>query len=89
MEKLTTLVFSAMSPQRRYVEFSYANPDFEICLDQVSFLVNCGWQVISIKCQYQLGNYVQLPMEAFDGKPLGPSIKQLQHQWEDLLYTAK
>lgn len=88
MEKLTTLVFGAISPQRRYVEFSYVNPDFEICLDQVTFLVSYGWQLVSINCQYQQGNYSQLPVEAFDGQPLGPSIKQLQHEWEDLLYTA-
>ncbi|AUD06314.1 hypothetical protein [Spirosoma pollinicola] len=87
MEKVTTLLFCALSPQRRYVEFSYVNPDFEICLDQVTFLVSYGWQVISIKCQYQQGNYVPLPVEAFDGVPLGSSIKQLQHQWEDLLHT--
>ncbi|WP_157816179.1 hypothetical protein [Spirosoma pollinicola] len=88
MEKVTTLLFGAISPQRRYVEFSYVNPDFEVCLDQVTFLVSYGWQVVSIKCRYQQGNYSQLPLEAFDGKPLGPPIKQLQHEWEDLLYTA-
>lgn len=88
MEKLTTLVFGAISPQRRYVEFSYVNPDFEICLDQVNVLVRGGWELISIKCQYQQGTYCPLPLEAFDGELVGATLKRLQHEWECLLYVA-
>jgi hypothetical protein len=85
MKLMITLAFSAYNPNNQYIEGTYSNPNFDVCLDQLSFLVNCNWQLIRVKCRYQTGAYFPLPTEAFDGCPFGPTIEHLQREWEGLL----
>lgn len=52
---MITLVFSAINAQRAYCEFSYTHASLAVCLDYVTFLVSCGWELIRVKCLYKEG----------------------------------
>lgn len=82
---MVTLVFSAINAQRAYCEFSYSHASLAVCLDQVTFLVSCGWKLIRIKCRYKEGTYFSLPIDAFDGTIFGPTLTQLEYDWKKLL----
>ena len=82
---MVTLVFSAINAQRAYCEFSYTHASLAVCLDQVTFLVDCDWTLIRVKCRYQEGAYFSLPVDAFDGTPFGPTLNQLEWEWKKLL----
>lgn len=82
---MVTLVFSAINAQRARCEFSYTHASLAVCLDQVTFLVSCGWELICVKCRYKEGTYFALPIDAFDGAVFGPALNQLECEWKNLL----
>lgn len=82
---MVTLVFNAIDIEYNYCEFSYTNASFGVCLDQLTFLVDSGWKLITVKCRYKGGTYFSLPIEAFDGSLFGPTLNQLEYEWKKLL----
>lgn len=85
---MVTLVFNAIDVENNYCEFSYTNASFGVCLDQLTFLVDYGWKLLTVKCLYKGGTYFFLPIEAFDGALFGPTLNQLEYEWEKLLLPA-
>ncbi|GAB3283883.1 hypothetical protein GCM10027347_60690 [Larkinella harenae] len=68
--------------------FSYQTPDLEKHFDFLSGLIANGLTVKSALLISSNGSRVELPLEAFDGKPIGNPIKALQLEYKKILHLA-
>ncbi|GAB4027379.1 hypothetical protein [Spirosoma gilvum] len=74
--------FTAVNPYGECREQSYSDQDIESCFEILSLLVGRGWQLRSARI---FADYTEsglnLPVEAFDGKPMKDTIRRLQLEW--------
>lgn len=78
------LFCSYVGPDGLSKEFCIGNSTLESCLDLLVAFLREDLQLDRLHL-FQHGQAIELPVEAFDDKPISCHFKALQKQWEDIL----
>lgn len=78
------LYFTAVDSLGQLKEFSWWFTNLEFALDVLSRLSSTG-RTIRYARLIDNGHHLNLPPDAFDGKAMSSSIRQLECEWQQLL----
>lgn len=78
------LYFTAIDNLGQSKEFSWWFTNLEFALDVLSNLSSRG-RIIMYARLTDNGHNINLPLDAFDGKIMSSSIRQLESEWQQLL----
>ncbi len=68
-------------------EFTYGSLDLDLegIYKFLTKLVTRGWTLLFVEFQDKDGSCIELPVSAFDGKPMDEHLQSLQTEWETIL----
>jgi hypothetical protein len=78
---MVMLFFSCINAEGEYRDCMYGGPTLEAGLDVVNDVVRNGAQLTVVHLRYYESSTIQLPVEAFDGYPIGDSVGELEEEW--------
>lgn len=76
------LYFSVISPEGNLDSHSFCSSRFEHHMDLLNDFVATGSQLLCASLQEEDGSRMELPLEAFDGNPIGNNLRDLQKQYQ-------
>ena len=83
--RMELLFFTGLNSEGHYQACSFGGTDLTACFEALNTLVSRGWQLISVKAKSVPGGEIELPIEAFDGQSISPTLRQLQQEWQAVL----
>jgi hypothetical protein len=72
----------------KYYNGQFRSTTIESGFDSLTQLTREGWKLRHIRCLDQddcYGNWIDLPAEAFDDRPMVTILQELQNEWTYLL----
>lgn len=72
----------------KYYNSQFRSTTIEAGFDGLTQLAREGWRLRYIRCLDQddcYGNWIDLPVEAFDEQPMFATLQELQNEWTYLL----
>ena len=79
------LYFSALSSEGNLDCHSFCSSRLEHHLDVLNDFVATGYQLLCAWMQEDDGKRFNLPLEAFDGRPMSNHLIELQRQYQQIL----
>ncbi|WP_379846630.1 hypothetical protein [Larkinella bovis] len=79
------LYFSYLSSDGYTLNCSLHSESLEIHLDTLNSFVAFGYGLIEAYLIDEEGRRTDLPIEVFDGRPIGPHLRELQEQYQLVL----
>lgn len=68
----------------QFREIEHTDHDLAACLDAVTELIWQGYSLYAVTLRDQ-HHQLKLPVDSFDGRPLSPTLCQLEYEWERIL----
>jgi hypothetical protein len=86
---VVVLYIISLSVRSGYQEYSVGHADFDSCFDILDDLINAGCELLHVKLSIYNGKPIVLPIEAFDGEPVGEAFRALKDEWEKVLCESR
>ncbi|WP_138991631.1 hypothetical protein [Larkinella sp. C7] len=80
------LIFTVFHPDDSDIRsLVFYSERLEASIDLLNYYVKLGYTILSAGLKELDGNEITLPIEVFDGEPMGDYILRLQEEWKKIL----
>ncbi len=83
------LFFSILSSEGEMKSHSFCSPHLEQHMDILNDLLLAGFQLYHIFMLDDDGRRFELPLEAFDGRPIGVHMRTLELEYQQILSAER